>query len=299
VHLIILNGPTAIGKSDIAVILAKHFHTEVLSADSRQVYRELCIGTAKPEETAWQGITHHLLGHRSILEPYTVADYEQEALQALEIIFAKHETAILCGGTGLYLRAVTDGLDALPDIEPEIRARARANYLSEGIVYLQHYIQEHDPASYSSLDLKNPHRLLRAVETHLATGVPLSAWKTGKKTDRFFHTIKIGLQLPMDELYERINLRVDTMMEEGLLEEVYKLMPYQHLQALQTVGYTELFDHLSGKLSLEEAVEKIKQNTRRYAKRQMTWLRRETGMNWFSPNNQDEIISFIESQIMT
>jgi tRNA dimethylallyltransferase len=292
---ILLTGPTASGKTDVAIQLAKYFGTAIISADSRQLYREMRIGTARPTEEEWQGIPHHLLGHVSIHEPYDVSRFEREALATLERIFIKEDQAIVCGGTGLYVRALCRGLDDIPDVPEEIRQTLRQRQEKEGNVFLQDYLQQNDPDSFDTIDLNNPHRLLRAVEVHQATGIPFSTFKSGNKKERPFHIIKIGLQLPLPELYERINDRVDRMMARGLLLEAKQLWPYRHLQALQTVGYTELFEHLGGNMNLEEAVDLIKQNTRRYAKRQMTWLRKEEDIHWFAPGDIPGMIACIHS----
>ena len=268
--LIVVTGPTAVGKTDVAISVAKHFGCDIVSADSRQFYRELKIGTAAPTEEQLQAVKHHFVGHLSIHDAFDVSKYETASLQLLSSIFEKNPVAVLTGGSGLYIQAVCTGMDNLPDSEPEIRKELREKYESEGIVTLQTMLQQLEPEYFGQVDLANPNRLLRALEVCLGTGKPFSSFRKNLPVPRNFKIIKIGLDLPRAELHSRINARVDQMMKDGLLEEARSFYPLRHLNALKTVGYMELFDYFDGKVSLAEAVEKIKTNTRRYARRQIT-----------------------------
>ncbi|MFZ5551588.1 MAG: tRNA (adenosine(37)-N6)-dimethylallyltransferase MiaA, partial [Bacteroidota bacterium] len=282
--LIVICGPTAVGKTKAAIELAKQLDTAVVSADSRQVYREMKTGTARPDESELQGIKHYLLGHISIEEDYNAGKFEADALKALDEIFKKNDYAILCGGTGLYINAVLYGFDELPEKDEKLRAFIETEYEKNGLPWLQEKLKELDPIFYEKAELKNPQRMMRAVEVCMSSGkthAELKSQEKIKKT-RPFTVIKTGLNTDRDELYTRIHQRVDEMMEKGLLEEARSLHPKKHLNALQTVGYTELFDYFEGKTSLERAVELIKQNTRHYAKRQITWFKRDEEIRWFS-----------------
>lgn len=272
--LIIIGGPTASGKTDCAIQLAQHFGTEILSADSRQFYKEMSIGTAKPQLSDLAKAKHHFIGNLSIHDAYSVGDFERDALAVLETIFETHDTAIMVGGTGLYIRAVCEGLDEFPDVPLSIRDEFEAIFKNEGIEPLQKLLQEVDYEYFTQVDIHNPIRLIRALSVWKASGQPFSSFRSGNKVERNFTPIYIALDLPREVLYDRINRRVDLMMAEGLLEEAKSLYPFKHLNALQTVGYTELFAHFDGEMTLDEAVDKIKQHTRNYAKRQMTWFRK-------------------------
>lgn len=272
--LIIIGGPTASGKTDCAIQLAQHFGTEILSADSRQFYKEMSIGTAKPQLSDLAKAKHHFIGNLSIHDAYSVGDFERDALAVLETIFETHDTAIMVGGTGLYIRAVCEGLDEFPDVPLSIRDEFEAIFKNEGIEPLQKLLQEVDYEYFTQVDIHNPIRLIRALSVWKASGQPFSSFRSGNKVERNFTPIYIALDLPREVLYDRINRRVDLMMAEGLLEEAKSLHPFKHLNALQTVGYTELFAHFDGEMTLDEAVDKIKQHTRNYAKRQMTWFRK-------------------------
>jgi tRNA dimethylallyltransferase len=296
-YLIIVGGATASGKTTIAIQLAQHFNTEIVSADSRQVYRELNIGTAKPSLEELAAAKHHLVGHVSIQNEYNVGIFEQEAVQALERIFAKQDIAVMVGGTGLYIRAVCDGLDTYPDILPSIRNDLDALLANEGIIALQNELKINDLEYYQKVDLNNPHRLIRALEICRGTGQPFSSFQNKPKEKRFFQPIYIVTHWERATLYERIHQRVDKMMIKGLLEEARQFYPLRQLNALQTVGYQEFMEYFGGNTDLKSAVEKVKQHTRNYAKRQTTWFKKEAHWQAFDPNNVSKVISFIEKQV--
>ena len=270
---IIVAGPTAVGKTDFAIELALQHKTAILSADSRQCYKELGVGVAKPDATQLATVPHYFINSHSIHEDVTAATFETYALQVVESLFQSHDTVIVCGGTGLYIRAFTDGLDAIPAIPESVRTEVMHQYETKGMIWLQETLQQKDPLFAREGEMQNPQRMMRALEVVLATGASIKSFQRKEKTVRPFRIEYQVLEKPRDILYDRINRRVDQMMEQGLLEEARHLYQWKHLNALQTVGYQELFDHLEGKYSLKEAVDKIKQNTRHYAKRQMTWFR--------------------------
>jgi tRNA dimethylallyltransferase len=280
---IVIAGPTAVGKTNFAIQLAQHFKTQIISADSRQCFKELNIGVAKPSTAQLQSIPHHFIDSHSIHDEVNAAVFEKYALQKLEEIFAEHGIAVMVGGTGLYIKAFCDGIDELPAIDPVVRKNVLAGYEFYGLSWLQNEVEKNDPLYFAKGEIKNPQRLMRALEVKLSSGSSIISFQTRQKKQRGFNIIKIGLQLPKDQLVKNINDRVDIMMKEGLLDEVRQLQDYKHLNALQTVGYKELFDHLGGELSLEDAVERIKINTRQYAKRQITWFNKERALQWVSP----------------
>lgn len=296
-HLIVVAGPTAIGKTATGVQLAKHFDTDVISADSRQFFREMSIGTAKPTASEMQGVPHHFIDSHSISENYNVGKYETEVIALLAELFGKKNIVVMVGGSGLYIDAVCRGFDELPEADPDVRAKIDALLETEGIEALQKLLLEADPVYYKRVDLQNPQRLSRALEVCLSSGKPYSEQRTGKPKERNFNIIKIGLTTPREALYERINSRVDQMIKEGLVEEVKSLIPYKEANALQTVGYKELFEHFENKTGLPAAIELIKQNTRKFAKRQLTWFRRDAEMQWFEPDEAEQIIAYIEKKI--
>ncbi len=291
--LIIITGPTAIGKTGLAVFLAQQLKAEIISFDSRQFYKEMKIGTAVPTDEELAEVPHHFIQHLSIHDNYSVGDYERDALKKLEELFQKHDSVIMVGGSGMFEKAVTEGLDEFPDVDPKFRKELIQEFETEGIEKLQEELKNTDFAYYQQVDLSNQQRLIRALEIIRGTGKPFSSFRKNKSAERNFKVIKIGLQLPREEIYERINRRVDLMMEEGLLEEVKSLYPYKHLNSLQTVGYKELFDYIDEKFNLEFAIEEIKKNTRRYAKRQLTWYRKDENIKWFSPYQKEEILQYI------
>ena len=292
-HLVVVVGPTAIGKTAMAIRLAQHFHTEIISADSRQFYRELKIGVAAPSVEELAAAPHHFIGHLSIYDYYNAACFEKDALQKIQSLFEKHNIVVMTGGSGLYIGAVCNGIDELPDPTLELRAELKMLFQKEGIEALQKMLQSLDPEYYITVDAKNPARLLRALEVCITAGQPYSSLRAQMQEERPFKIILIGLHCERTLLNERIHRRVDTMIASGLLDEIEQFFPVRHLNALNTVGYKELFAWKEGKTSFEQAVEDIKTNTRRYAKRQMTWFRKNTGICWFLPEQWSEILRVI------
>ncbi len=288
-------GPTAVGKTGVGIRLAEHFGTEILSADSRQCYQELNIGVARPTEQELSAIPHHFMASHSIQEDLTAADYESYALQTADRIFASHDQLLLVGGTGLYIRAFLEGLDAIPEVKPAIREMVISIYKTNGLAGLVTELEKLDPAFARVGEMKNPQRMMRALEVVLSTGSSILSYRSGERKPRPFSVQWVGLELPRAELVDRIERRVEVMMAAGWLEEIKQLYPYRSLNALQTVGYKELFEHLEGKYSLEEAIERIKIATRQYAKRQMTWFRRNPAIRWFHPNAVEGMIDYLEA----
>jgi len=295
--LIVVAGPTAIGKTRVGIALAQHFNTEIISSDSRQFYNEMNIGTAKPDKIELNAAKHHLIGQLSIHDYYNVHRFEQDALKILDDIFKKNSIAISVGGSGLYIDTLCNGIDDVPDADIEIRKSINQLYEEKGIDELQSILKEVDPQYYNSADLHNHKRLMRAVEVFKQTGKPYSSFRNSNKTSRPFNIIKIGLNRDRSELYTTINKRVDRMIELGLIEEAQSLFPNKDLNALNTVGYKELFAHFDGLMTLDNAIEKIKTNTRRYAKRQLTWFNKSDNYQWFHPEETKKIISFIEARV--
>lgn len=295
--VIIVIGPTAVGKTSVAIQLAKHFNTEIISADSRQCFKELNIGVARPSVEELRQIKHHFIASHSVNEESNAAIFEKFALKKANELFKKHDVIIMVGGTGLYIKAFAEGLDDVPAVDTEIRKNIIAGYEKNGLSWLQEQVRLKDPKFYKEGEIKNPQRTMRAMEVIESTGQSILSFQKGKKQERDFAVIKIGLELPKEELRRNINARVDKMMEEGLLGEVKSLSANKDLNALQTVGYSELFDHLGGMTSLEKAIEEIKQNTRQYAKRQMTWFKKDKDIKWFSPSQAGEILEFADRAI--
>jgi len=295
--LLVIAGPTASGKTALAVQLAQHFNTEIVSADSRQLYNELPIGSAAPTAIEQASIKHHFVGCISIHQDFDVATYEKMVLELLNQIFEHHSIVILAGGSGLFVDAVCNGLDTLPETTAVIRKEVQAIYSEKGLVGLQEKVKILDPKYFGTLDIHNPRRLQRALEVCLQTGTTYSSFRTRTKKKRPFRSIRIALQCDRAELINRINRRVDKMMTDGLLDEATKLYNHRHVNALNTVGYKELFTYLHADCSLEQAIAKIKINPRRYAKRQMTWFRKNDDYTWFRADEPDKIIQFIEKQI--
>ena len=287
------------GKTRVAISLAKHFNTEIISADSRQFYKQMSIGTAKPTPKEQAAAKHHFVDFLDVSETYSAGDYEREALAKLDVLFEEHDTVIMTGGSGLFVNAVCFGFDKIPEVPPEIRDRLNSELRDKGINHLQEKLRIADPEYYETVDLQNPQRLIRALEIYEHTQNPYSQYRKKELPDRNFTPIFIGLDIDRDDLYEKINDRVDHMIDEGLIEEVKNLLPYKEHNALQTVGYQELFDYLEKKISLSEAIELIKRNTRRYAKRQLTWFRRNENTLWYHPDDISGIISDISGRIET
>mgnify|MGYP001106867170 CR=1 FL=1 len=295
--LISVVGPTAIGKTALAIQLAQHFGTEIISADSRQFFREMAIGTAKPSAAELAAAKHHFIDSHSVSQLFSTGDFEVEGLKKLDEIFRKHDVAIMAGGSGLYVNALINGLDDMPDIDLSIREKLNKQFEEEGLSVIQNQLAEVDPEYFAKVDQQNPQRMIRGLEVYLSTGQKLSSMLSATKKERPFNIIKIGLNTDRAVLYDRINRRVDQMMADGLVEEVKLLTPFRKYNALNTVGYSELFDYLDGKIALEDAVAAIKQNTRRFAKRQLTWFRRDEEVTWFEPDQSKQIIDFAENKI--
>lgn len=295
-HLIAIVGPTAIGKTSLSIALAKHFNTEIISADSRQFFKEMTIGTAKPLPAEMDGVKHHFVDCISIKEKYTAGQFEKDVLSTLDELYKKHDVVILVGGSGLYVNAVINGIDEIPS-DIKIREELNEKLATEGIAPLQEMLKKLDTSHYEKMDIHNPQRLVRALEVCLATGKPYSDLRKNQSKTRNFNTIKIGLTADREIIYDRINQRVDIMVNEGLIEEVKELIPHKNLNALQTVGYKELFDYFDGTKTKEEAIDKIKQNTRNFAKRQLTWFKRDTNTKWFSIDEKDEIIPYLTKKL--
>lgn len=297
-YLIVVVGPTAIGKTSLSIALAQNFNTAIISADSRQFFQEMSIGTAAPTPQELSQAPHHFIHHLSIKEDFSVGDFEKNALEKLGTLFQTHREVIMVGGSGLYVDAVTKGLDDFPQVAPEIREELNQKLKKEGLASLQTELQDLDPQYYTEADVKNPHRLIRALEICRSTGKPYSSFRKKENAKRPFETIYIGLSAEREKVYDRINRRVDLMMEEGLLEEARTLYPQRDLNALNTVGYKEIFRYLDGDWSLEKAVEEIKKNTRRFAKRQFTWFKKNQEIHWFDHTTPpDKITRFLEEKI--
>lgn len=296
--LIVLIGPTAIGKTLTAISLAQYFNCDIISADSRQFFNELKIGTASPSADELAAAKHHFIGHLNIKDYYNVSRYEQDVLKLLPKLFEQNPIAILTGGSGLYIDAVCKGIDELPDPDEKLRAEIKSWHSEKGLEFLQEKLRELDPEYFEIVDKANPNRLMRALEVCITTGETYTSLRKNKSKPRDFNIIKIGLNRPREELFENISIRTDQMIAEGLVDEVKSLSPFGHHNALNTVGYKEIFDFLDGKITIERAIENIKTNTRRYAKRQLTWFKRDDGIKWFLPEEMEEMKKFIDSQII-
>ncbi len=283
--LIVIAGPTGIGKTALAIDVAKHFNTEIVSADSRQFYKELKIGAAFPNHKELSVVKHHFIGNLSITDEYNVSKYEQDALQTLETIFTTHNTAVLVGGSGLYLDAVCKGIDELPDPDPELRESINTLFNENGITALQSKLKLLDPEYYNQVDRDNPKRLMRAIEVCITTGKTYTSLRLSNPKPRNFNIVKIGLFTDREVMYWRINQRTDKMIKDGLIEEAFSLLPFRNYNALNTVGYKELFNYFDKTITLEEAIDKIKIHTRRYAKRQLTWFNKDDKIIWIDINN--------------
>ena len=296
-NLISIVGPTAIGKTTFAIAIAKHYKTEIISADSRQFYKEMSIGTAVPSHEELASVPHHFIQHKSIFEEYTVGDFEREAIEKLATLFEDNDIVVMVGGSGLYVDAIKDGLDNFPSIDPKIRESLNETLITEGILSLQERLKDLDSDYYGQVDLNNPHRLIRALEVCIGSGLPYTSFLKQKKPERNFNTITIALNAEREIIYNRINQRVEIMLEQGLLEEVASLKELQTLNAMQTVGYRELFSYFKGDIDLGTAIAEIKKNTRRFAKRQLTWLRKKEDILWIDYNYElNEILEKIEQK---
>jgi tRNA dimethylallyltransferase len=291
--LIVIAGPTAVGKTAIAIQVAKHYNTVVVSADSRQFYREMSIGTAKPDADELAAVKHHFIDSHSIHENFSVGDFEKQALALLDELFKEYDAVVMTGGSGLYIKAVCEGFDNLPVADPGIRHKLNQDFTELGIRHLQERLKEVDPDYYEQVDIQNPQRLIRALEVFETTGKPISYYRKSTINTRPFNIVKIGLNLPRDILYQQINYRVNKMIELGLIDEVKSLIPHRSLNALNTVGYSELFDYFDGNINLDSALELIKQNTRHFAKRQLTWFRKDKDIHWLEADNEDVVLDIV------
>ena len=294
--LIVVIGPTAVGKTALTIDIAKHFQTEILSSDSRQFYKEMRIGTAVPSAEELNSVKHHFIQHLSIENDYSVGDFERDALKFIENYFSEKDMLVMVGGSGLYEKAVTEGLDDFPEVDKKFRSELNEELKEKGIEFLQAELMKKDPEYFAKADIHNPHRLIRALEVIRGTGQKISSFHSSVSKRREFNIIKIGLTTSREIIYARINHRVDLMIQNGLIEEARSLYPKKHFNALQTVGYRELFDHFEGNITLEKAVEEIKKNTRRFAKRQLTWYRKDNTVTWFEPDQNQKVIEFLENE---
>ncbi|TRX62182.1 tRNA (adenosine(37)-N6)-dimethylallyltransferase MiaA [Fulvivirga sp. M361] len=293
-YLLTVVGPTAVGKTKLAIALAHHFRSEIISADSRQLYKEMEIGTAKPTAEELACVKHYFINSHSIFTNVSAGKYEKEVLALTERLFLNNNYLIMAGGSGLYVDAVAKGFAEIPHIEPAVRERLNESLEEEGLEKLVEQLMNTDPVYAVEVDKNNPQRVIRALEVFIGTGVPYSQWRKPPVSDRKFEVIKVGLELPRDQLYERINDRMDNMIEEGLFEEAKSLYRYRHINALQTVGYKEIFDYMSGRYDKEECIRLLKRNSRRYAKRQLTWFKKDTNTRWFSPENIPGILDYVK-----
>ena len=297
-HLITIIGPTAIGKTTLAIKIANYFKTEIVSADSRQFYKEMNIGTAKPSTSELNSIKHHLINNKSVNDDYNIYDYEKDALKSIESIFNKNDIAILVGGSGLYINTVLYGLDEIPEISAEVRNSLYLDLELKGIKTLQEKLKLLDPSSYRSIDLNNPRRLIRALEVSISTGKSYSSFLKKKKRKRDFNIIVLGMNQERLDLYKKINTRVDNMVESGLINEVKELYTLKGLNTLNTIGYNEVFNYIEDKYSLDECINEIKKNTRRYAKRQLTWFKSIDRVEWITPDYTfEKVIAYIKNLI--
>ena len=296
-YLVIITGPTGIGKTDLSVRVAQTLGCEIVSCDSRQIYKEMTIGTAVPEKEELEAIQHHLIQTVSIEEYYNVSRYEQDALSIIQKLHKEKDVVVLTGGTGLYIEAVCNGIDIMPDPDPSIREALNKQFAEDGIESLQNELKKVDPEYYNVVDLKNHARLIRALEMYHQTGKPFSAFRKTDPKKRPFKTIKIALNMDREVLYDRINLRVDKMIENGLIQEARSLYPKKHLTALKTVGYQELFEAFDGAIPLEKGIEKIKNNSRKYARKQISWIRRDKDYQWFHPKEIQQVLDYVIKKV--
>jgi len=297
--LVVIAGPTAVGKTAVGIALAKHYQTEILSADSRQFFKEMSVGTAKPTTEEMAGVVHHFINSRSIEQEYSVGKYEEEAIALLEILFQKHAIIFLVGGSGLYIKAVCEGLDDLPEVDASIRNSLNDEFQKNGLLPLLEELSIADPQFFEVVDQHNPHRIIRALEIIRGTGKTFSSFRISNYKKRNFEILKIGIQLERSQLYERIDERMDLMLGNGLVEEAKSLMPYKNFNALKTVGYEELFDFFEGKETWDQTVFLLKRNSRRYAKRQLTWFNKDNAFVWYQPHQFAAMVSEIDKVFKT
>ena len=295
-RLIVVVGATASGKTDLSIALARNYNAPIISTDSRQVFKGLPIGTAYPSQEQLQAVEHHFIGERELTENFNCGEYEKQALERLEMLFAKHDTVVAVGGSGLYIRALCEGMDELPEADETLRAELAERLENEGLESLLAQLKELDPEFYEVVDRQNPARVTRALEVCITSGCKYSLLRKAERKARDFQIIKVGITMPREQLYDRINRRVDIMIEAGLEAEARAVLPYRDCNSLRTVGYSEIFDYFDGKTTLAQAVELIKRNTRHYAKRQMTWFRRDSQIAWFAPADYQAIIKYIDAQ---
>lgn len=295
--MIVIAGPTGSGKTDLSIQIALHYHAPIISTDSRQFYRGIPIGTAQPDAEQLQTVEHHFIASHDLKQDFNCGAYEQEALKRLEELFAQHDYVVAVGGSGLYIKALCEGMDDLPEVDPALRSQLADDMKQLGIDAMAERLRELDPVFYEVVDRKNPARILRALEVCIGTGMTYSSLRTGEKKERPFRIIKIATDMDRAVLYERIDRRVDIMVEQGLEQEARSVYHLRELNSLQTVGYREMFDYFDGTISREEAIELIKRNSRRYAKRQLTWLRRDTEFAWFHPQEKAKIIEYIDAKV--
>lgn len=295
--LIVVIGPTGVGKSAISIQLASHYHSEIISADSRQLYRELQIGTAVPSPEDRNLVPHHFIQTKSVIDYYNVSEFENEAISLIEKLFRKLNPLILTGGSMMYVDTICKGIDDIPTVDPDVRNEVISWYSENGIEALRKRLSEVDPEYFTIVDQNNPKRMLHAIEVHQMTGMPITSFRKNTVVKRPFRIIKIGINQDRAKLYERINRRVEQMMADGLLEEAKSVYQFRHLNSLNTVGYKELFGYLDGECSLDEAVDLIKRNTRKYARKQLTWFRRDSEIKWFEPEQIQEIIEYIDRKM--
>ncbi|MBQ5396864.1 MAG: tRNA (adenosine(37)-N6)-dimethylallyltransferase MiaA [Alistipes sp.] len=298
-RLIVIVGPTGSGKTDLSIRVAEHYACPIISTDSRQFYRGIPIGTAQPDSEQLERVEHHFIASHELTDDFNCGAYEVAALKRLEELFVKHDTVVAVGGSGLYIKALCEGMDDLPEVEPALRSELAERLKSEGLEALTEELRKLDPAFYEVVDRKNPARVLRALEVCISTGKPYSSLRTGEKRQRSFGIVKIGVNMERAVLYERIDRRVDIMVEAGLENEARAVYPLRHLNSLQTVGYREMFDYFDGTITRDEAIELIKRNSRRYAKRQLTWFGRDEEIEWFLPTETEKIIEYIDSKVCT
>lgn len=296
---IVIVGPTGSGKTDLSIAVAEHFSAPIISTDSRQFYRGIPIGTAQPDAEQLQRVEHHFIASHDLTDEFNCGAYEVAALKRLEELFLQHDTVVAVGGSGLYVKALCEGMDDMPEVDAELRQRLSERLQTEGLESLVEELRQRDAEFYEVVDRKNPARVLRALEVCIATGKPYSSLRTGTKRKRDFNIVKIGTDMPRDILYDRIDRRVDMMIEQGLEAEARSVYHLREHNSLQTVGYREMFDYFDGEISREEAIELIKRNSRRYAKRQLTWFRRDSEIEWFHPADKGAIFDYLEAKICT